>query len=77
MADPGFPVGGRRAVGGAPTSDVGTFWQKHMQKQKKWIPLRGEALVAPPGSANAYEPNISLIRLILIMQNPDYSVYLK
>ena len=28
-ADPRFPVGG-----GAPISDVGAFWQKHMQKRK-------------------------------------------
>ena len=37
VADPGFPVGG----GGAPTSDVGTFQQKHMRKQKNWILLGG------------------------------------
>ena len=27
-----FPLGGRRPIGGAPTSDAYTFWQKHMQK---------------------------------------------
>ena len=52
--DPGFPAGGRapsRSGGGALTSDVSTFWQKHMQKQKNWIPLGGMQ-AAPPGSAN-------------------------
>ena len=35
-----FPLGeGRRAVGGAPTSDVGAFRQKHMRKRKNWILL--------------------------------------
>ena len=29
---------GRRPLG-APTSDTGVFWQKHMQKQKIWGPL--------------------------------------
>ena len=53
MADPGFPVGGRRAIGGGtPTPNVGTFWQKHMQKQKNWILLGGGTPVVPPGSAN-------------------------
>ena len=28
-------------LGGAPTSDVGTFWQKYMQKRKNWILLGG------------------------------------
>ena len=32
VADPGFPMGGCRAVGGVPTSDAGTFQQKRMQK---------------------------------------------
>ena len=32
VADPGFPVGGRRPIGGAPTSNAYTFWQKHMRK---------------------------------------------
>ena len=41
VADQGFPVRGRRAVGEAPTSDVGAFWQKRMQKQKNWIPFGG------------------------------------
>ena len=36
---------------GAPTSDVGAFWQKHMRKQKNWIPLGGmcqQRLLDPP-----------------------------
>ena len=49
-----FPLGGRRPVGGAPTSDVYTFRQKHMRKQKKLILLGGaRASSIPPGSANA------------------------
>ena len=32
VADPGFPVGGRRPVGGVPTSNMYTFWQKCMRK---------------------------------------------
>ena len=42
VADPGFPIGGAPShwgLGGAPTSDVGTFWQKRMQKRKYWILL--------------------------------------
>ena len=35
--------GGRRAVGGVPTSDVDTFRLKSMQKQRNWIPLGGAA----------------------------------
>ena len=54
VADPGFPVGG----GGALTSNVGAFWQKHMRKQKNWILLGGgRSPAAPPGSAN--ESNLS------------------
>ena len=32
VADPGFPIGGggRRPIGGVPTPDAYTFWQKHM-----------------------------------------------
>ena len=48
VADPGFPVGGgRRPVGGAPTSDAYTFRQKCMQKQKKLILLGGRVPAAP------------------------------
>ena len=50
-----FPLGGRRPVGGAPTSDVYTFPLKHMRKGKKLILLGGggtRAGGAPPGSAN-------------------------
>ena len=36
-----FPLGGRRPVGEAPTSDAYTFWQKHMRKRKKLILLGG------------------------------------
>ena len=33
VADPGFPIeGGTDPLGGAPTSDVSTFWQKCMRK---------------------------------------------
>ena len=49
VADPGFPVGrGHRAVGGAPTSDMGAFRQKHMQKRKNWILLGGGRAPAAP-----------------------------
>ena len=55
VADPGFPVGGgRRAAGGATTSDVGTFRQKCMRKRKNWILLGGRAPAAPPGSATVW-----------------------
>ena len=33
VADPRFPVGE------TPTTDVGTFQQKCMRKQKNWVPL--------------------------------------
>ena len=43
MADPGFPVCGVGAnpVGSvrAPTSDVGIFQWKRMQKQSNWVPF--------------------------------------
>ena len=45
MADPGFPVGGG---GGAPTSNVGAFQQKHMQKRKNWILLGGGGAGSAP-----------------------------
>ena len=35
VADSGFPVGGRRPVGG-PTSDANAFRRKRMQKRKNW-----------------------------------------
>ena len=45
-----FPLGGCRAIGGVPTSNVGAF----QRKQKNWILLGGGgAPAAPPGSANA------------------------
>ena len=48
VADPGFPIGG-----GVPTSDMGVFQQKHMQKRKNWITFEGtRASGSPPGSAN-------------------------
>ena len=49
VADPGFPVGGERW--GAPTSDAGAFWQKHMRKQKNWVSLGVVCL----GSANGIQ----------------------
>ena len=36
VTDPGFPVGGGTDPLGAPTSDMGVFQQKHMQKLKNW-----------------------------------------
>ena len=54
MADPGFPVGGG---GGAPTSNVGAFRQKHMRKRKNWIPLGGVA-GAPPWIRQCYRQKI-------------------
>ena len=35
-ADPGFPAGGCRPIG-RPTSDVGAFGRKHMQKRKNGV----------------------------------------
>ena len=29
-----FLLGGWQAIWGVPTSDMGAFWQKHMQKRK-------------------------------------------
>ena len=51
VAGPGFPVSGGPSRWGAPTSNAGTFQQKHMQKLNNWI-LLGGAPVVPPGSAN-------------------------
>ena len=49
VVDPGFPVGrGADPLGGAPTSDVYTFWQKRMQKRKKLILLGGGCMPAMP-----------------------------
>ena len=39
--------GGAPTHWGAPTSDMYTFWQKHMQKRKKLILLGGSASGAP------------------------------
>ena len=51
VADPGFPIGGgggAEPLGGAPTSNVGTFRQKCMRKRKNWILLgAARALPAP------------------------------
>ena len=58
VADPGFPVGGAPSCGGEVlTSDVGTFWQKRIEKRKNWIPWGGGGGHAggTPGSANAIE----------------------
>ena len=56
VVDPGFGGGTEPLGAGVLTSDMGTFWQKHMQKQKNWNPLGGGAHAgsAPLGSANAY-----------------------
>ena len=41
VADPGFPIGGvADPLGGAPTSDAYTFWQKHV-KTKEIDPVGG------------------------------------
>ena len=58
VADPGFPVGGRRPVGGggAPTSDAYTFRQKRMGKRKKLILLGGVRWWRPPRAANDMSP---------------------
>ena len=55
VADPGFPLGGRRAVGGG-CADLrrGCFSAKTYAKTKELDPVggRGCAPAAPPGSAN-------------------------
>ena len=56
-----FPLGGCQAIGGTPTSDIGAFWQKHMQKQKNWILLGGHMPEAPPGSANDHSLHGSIM----------------
>ena len=47
-----FPLGGHQAIGGAPTSNMGTFWQNMCENERigsHW----GCMLVAPPpGSTN-------------------------
>ena len=51
---------------------------KLMLDSKVWTFERPNAwtfYIFEPLKANTYEPNISLIRLILIMQNPDYCEY--
>ena len=60
--------GGRRAVGGTPTSDVGAFWQKHMRKRKNWILLGGcmPAAPPPPRSTNGVD-YISVILIIPLL----------
>ena len=52
VADPGFPVGGRRPRRGAPTPEVATFRKFVYQNERIWT-LRVRAPAAPPGSANA------------------------
>ena len=44
VTDPGFTVGGRRAVGSVSTSNAGAFWQKRMRKQKNWVPFVGRGV---------------------------------
>ena len=46
-----FPLGGCQPIGGVPTSDAHTFWQKRV-KMKEMDPVGGGVPVAPPGSAN-------------------------
>ena len=53
VADPGFPVGGRRPVGGAPTFNVYAFQWKHA-KMKELDPVGGCAPAVPPGSTNEF-----------------------
>ena len=50
--DPGFPVEGRRPVGGTPTSDTGTFRQKHTCENERIG--SGGRTAAPPGSTTEY-----------------------
>ena len=59
-----FPLGGAptgaELLEGAPTSDMGAFWQKHMRKRKNWILLGGgggHAGGIPTGSANGNSMN--------------------
>ena len=65
MGDPGFPIGGHQAVWGAPTSDAGTFRQKHMRKWKNWILLGGRAST---GSAPLDPPIIAKCDLFVFPQ---------
>ena len=52
MADPGFPVGGRQAIGGhQPLTWV--FFGENICKNERIGSCWGRPLVAPPGSANA------------------------
>ena len=65
-----FPLGGgRQAVGGALTSDVGAFWQKHMRKRKNWILLGGggaRAGGAPPDPPMGTSMNYAKIMISLV-----------
>ena len=58
-ADPGFPKWGRQRIRGVPTSDTGTFWQKHMRKTKELGPMGAPA--APPRSATGRDQITMLI----------------
>ena len=58
--DPGFPIWGVPTCWGAPTSDMYTFWQKHV-KMKEIDPVGGCMLAVPPGSTNGKHQNIFFI----------------
>ena len=51
VADPGFPIGGRRPRRGGANSRAATFRKNLYVKMKESGPVGGRALVAPPGSA--------------------------
>ena len=53
VADPGFPVGGRRPRRRAPTPEAAMFRKICMSKRKNLDPWGGRAPAAPPGSATA------------------------
>ena len=73
VADPGFPVGGRGPVRGVWTPNVGTFWQKCMQKRKNWVlyggghapsmPPLDPPMMQKPKVAN-FKPQGALVSLI-------------
>ena len=53
-ADPGFPVGG------TPTSDAGTLWQK----RKNWVPLGGGGgrWRSAPGSPTEWDTKYNVVQ---------------
>ena len=48
-----------------------------MLGSKVWTVEGPTFYIFEPLKAHTYEPNISLIRLVSIMQNPDYSLSFK